>query len=309
MSSSRTPRIRAHRSLREALVGALIATLLAACGSGGGGSSTSPTYAILSAFPAELAAVLAHTAVEQTTVVEGRTVRLGTLGGVRVVVAMTGIGVRNAALTTGIVLDHFAVDGVVVSGVAGSPYRIGDVVVPERWAGADGVAYAADRAWVALARRGAAGGAADLQRCTLVPSHSDQPVCLGFAPAIIVGGAGTSSDTFGNTPFKCQPAGGDVFGCDVATPGAALARRGTTGAAAPRRAAGAEPVSVDMETAAIAAAAAARGVPYIAFRAVSDGAEDPLELPGFPAQFFAYYPLAAHNAAAAASGFLARLPR
>jgi adenosylhomocysteine nucleosidase len=64
-----------------------------------------------------------------------------------------------------------------------------------------------------------------------------------------------------------------------------------------------------METAAIAAAAAARGVPYIAFRAVSDGAEDPLELPGFPAQFFAYYPLAAHNAAAAASGFLARLPR
>ena len=62
-----------------------------------------------------------------------------------------------------------------------------------------------------------------------------------------------------------------------------------------------------METAAAAREAAARGVRFIAFRAVSDGAEDPLGLPGFPAQFFAYYRLAATNAAIAVTAFLEQL--
>ena len=64
---------------------------------------------------------------------------------------------------------------------------------------------------------------------------------------------------------------------------------------------------VDMETAAIARETAERGLPYIAFRAGSDGGGDPLGLPGFPAQFYAYYRLAARNAAAAAAAFLERL--
>ena len=59
-----------------------------------------------------------------------------------------------------------------------------------------------------------------------------------------------------------------------------------------------------METAAIAREATKRGVPFIAFRATSDGAGDPLMLPGFPSEFFVYYRLAAHNAAAAAIAFL-----
>ncbi|MEO8603725.1 MAG: hypothetical protein ABI629_14220 [bacterium] len=287
-----------------------IAALLGACGSDGDDEHASaPAYAVLSAFPAELAAVLEHVEVEQTTVVDGRTVRLGRLGGARVVVAMTGIGLLNAAMTSTIVLDNFAVDGVIVSGVAGSPYRIGDVVVPESWAGDDGQAFAADPRWLRLARGAAAGDAGGLARCTMVPSHSPDPVCLGFAPAIIVGGAGHSSDSFGNTPFKCQPAGGDVFGCDIAQPRAALARGGGLRQTAAPVAAAADPVSSDMETAAIGRAAAAHGLPYIAFRADSDGAEDPLGLPGFPTQFFAYYPLAAHNAAAAAASFIERLAR
>ena len=63
---------------------------------------------------------------------------------------------------------------------------------------------------------------------------------------------------------------------------------------------------MDMETAAIARETAARGLPFIAFRATSDGSGDPLGLPGFPAQFFAYYRLSAHNAAAATVAFLRR---
>jgi nucleoside phosphorylase len=44
--------------------------------------------------------------------------------------------------------------------------------------------------------------------------------------------------------------------------------------------------------------AASAGVPFLGVRAVSDGGGDPLHLPGFPVQFFAYRQLAGNNAAA-----------
>jgi nucleoside phosphorylase len=45
-------------------------------------------------------------------------------------------------------------------------------------------------------------------------------------------------------------------------------------------------------------------VPFLGIRAVSDGAGDPLHLPGFPAQFFVYRQLAGNNAAAVTIAFL-----
>lgn len=271
----------------------LLALLGAACGSGDG-SSAAPV-AVLAAFPAELAAVLAHAEVEETVALDDRTLRYGAIDGVPVVMAMTGIGVVNAARTTAALLDHTPVRGVVVSGVAGSPHRIADVIVPEAWTGADGAVFAVTPRWLALAQRVASGAPPSLARCTRVPSRNDEEVCLGFEPKVVFGGLGESGDTFGGRPFLCQPAGHPVFGCDVAP--VALTQYA------------AEPIAVDMETAAIAREARRRGVPFIAFRAVSDGSEDPLDLPGFPEQFFAYYPLAARNAAAASAAFVAALGR
>src|SRR5205807_10367677 len=63
-------------------------------------------------------------------------------------------------------------------------------------------------------------------------------------------------------------------------------------------------VADDMETAAVAEVAHANDVPFIAFRALSDGKGDPLMLPGFPFQFFVYKDLAAGNAAKMALAFL-----
>ncbi len=271
----------------------LCAALLAACGSNG---DAARPVAIVTAFPAELGAVLAHATVDETRELDGQPVRLGRLAGVPVVMAMTGIGMVNAARTTAALLDAVPVRGVIVSGVAGSPYRIGDVVVPAAW-DAGGETHAADAEWLALARRLADISPAFLARCARVPSHGDAEVCLDFTPAVIVGGRGESGDPFGDRPFVCQPGDHPVFGCDIPL---------TTLRRAPRATA-AERVAIDMETAAIAREAQRRGLPYIAFRAVSDGAEDPLDLPGFPAQFFAYYPLAAHNAAAATAAFVGRL--
>ncbi|MCA1833262.1 MAG: hypothetical protein LC750_11155 [Actinobacteria bacterium] len=60
----------------------------------------------------------------------------------------------------------------------------------------------------------------------------------------------------------------------------------------------------DMETAAVAQVANANTIPFIAFRALSDGLGDPLHLPGFPFQFFYYRQLAADNAAEMTLAFL-----
>ena len=65
----------------------------------------------------------------------------------------------------------------------------------------------------------------------------------------------------------------------------------------------------DMETAAVARAAARRRVPFLAVRAGSDGAGDPLGDRGFPAQFFDYYRLAAHNAGDVTRAVIAELGR
>jgi nucleoside phosphorylase len=279
--------------------------LAAVCGCGDDDFSRQPV-AVLSAFPAELAAYLEQATVSETVVVGGKVFRRGVLGGVPVIMGLTGIGLLNATMTTRAVLDRFAVRGVVVSGVAGSPLLIGDVTVPATWTRADGMSYAAHPEWLEVARELAADDTVPLDSCTLVPSKSDAPVCILGEPAIVVGGSGYSSDPFGTTPFPCQPNGNDLYGCDVAPGGTsavtAVTRRTVTTLAAATP--GPTPVATDMETAAIAGEAAAHAVPFIAFRAVSDGAGDPLKLGSFPFQFAAYYHLAAHNAAAATVAFL-----
>jgi nucleoside phosphorylase len=294
------------------IIAAAFAICVFACGSddsGGSVESPPPLFAVLSAFPAELAALLERATVGDTTTIEGRTFRNGELGGVAVILGMTGIGLVNATATTRALLERVEVAGVVISGVAGSPFRIGDVTVPERWALPGGTAYAARPEWIELATEISSPGTVALERCTERPdTASEDEVCLPHEPAIVVGGSGESSDPFDDTPVPCQPDSGDVFGCDVESPDATPSLlRGQF----PTKTLAVEdpevPVAVDMETAAIAAEAIAHGVPFIAFRAVSDGEGDPLGLPGFPAQFFVYYRLAASNAAAATTAFFERV--
>ena len=72
---------------------------------------------VLTAFPAEADAILARTTLDENpvVVVDGRDYYLGTLGGKKVVVAMTGIGMANAEDTTETALTHLnAAPGAVV---------------------------------------------------------------------------------------------------------------------------------------------------------------------------------------------------
>ena len=206
------------------------------------------------AFPGELRPLIERATVRETLRIGDRVLRVGTLAGVPVVLGLLGIGLVNAEATTALVLDRFDVEGVIVSGVAGAPARIGDVTIPARWSAPDGTSYDVDPALLRLAERAAPH--AELTRCAPVPPDPPGPeVCVAHEPRVLIGGTGTSDDPFGGRPLPCTPDGGDVFGCDVAA--MALAAE--------------PPAAVDMETAAAARAAQARGVPFIALRAVSDG--------------------------------------
>jgi hypothetical protein len=273
------------------------------CATAAGTRSAPPYLGIVSAFPAELAPLLEATAVERTTTVGGRKYYVGRLEGVSVVLALTGIGLVNAFGTARTMIARFPLGGLVMSGVAGGP-RIGDVVLAARWVevGRRG-RHEANPALLALARRGGA-TLPPLERCTPVPPTDPAAplVCLGFSPAMLFLPHGQSDDPFQGEPFPCQPGGDPVFGCEVSVGAAAAATPGTGATAGGSVTAAGEPGEgppdvVDMESAAVARAAARRRVPYVAVRAASDGPGDPLGDRGFPLQFFDYYRLAARNAA------------
>lgn len=252
---------------------------------------------VLSAFPAEVAAVLEQTTVHDEVDYDGRLLRIGEIGGVRVVVTLTEIGLVNAAATTEALLARYPIAAVVFSGVAGSFYQIADVTVAARFEEtATGGVFEANPVLLALARRAARD--VDLERCT-VPPNRTQMVCFPHEPRMRVGGVGQSADPFRGNAGECTPGGGPVFGCDATDPVPAATR--------PRNSN--QPVAEDMETAAVARVATAHDVPWVGIRGVSDGAGDPLGLPGFPTQFFAYYPISAHNAAVGAAGLLHRLAK
>src|SRR5262249_11073221 len=215
---------------------------------------------------------------------------------------LLGMGLVNATNMSRLVLEQFDVAALVVSGVAGSCHDIGDVRVPTTWTDAEGNAYPTDPALMDIARSVAP--SVPLERCTPVPPNPPGPsTCILEQPVVLLGGTGRSSDP-AEVAIACAPGGDDdILSCDI---GGDPTRIACIGAAAVPACAPDQPDPADMETTAVAREAQARGVPFIAFRAVSDGAGDPLDLGGYPCQFFAYYELAAHNAAATTEAFVKR---
>jgi nucleoside phosphorylase len=321
------------------VVAGLIGTLGTAAGPAGASVCT-PRLLVLSAMPLELDPLLAQATVDpgSTALVDDRSFVTGTLAGDPVVMGLTGIGPENARATTSGAFAHYrcggvsGISGVVFSGTSGGD-DIGDVFVPRRWSEDGAHFFATDPAMYAVAASVAGGVPLDRTTPTGDPGCAcalsaglTTPVAVGDVPAVEMGGDGLTTDPFGGRTLPCAPAGSDVFGCvpcrerDQHQPAQA-------GAFAREAPAFAQPgffasylhaatppgtwVSEDDETAAVAEVAAAQGVPFIGFRAASDGpgntpgtGGDPLMLPGFPAQFVVYRQLAADNAAATAVAFL-----
>jgi nucleoside phosphorylase len=293
---------------------------------------------ILSAFPAEADAILARTTLDPnpSVVVDGHHFYLGTLGGKKVIVAMTGIGMVNATNTTEVALDHFtpesgiSIGAVVFSGVAGGSGRteIGDVAVPARWTSDDGQTWhAVDSGMLAAANT--------LDVDLLSTDTIGDPACfycgplswfplvnLNREPALFVGGDGSSDDNNNGTAFPAIPSiplVGDIFGPQpfAAPDFSPLFVGNLFTAVVPFLAGGLlsnltgliSPVApavdaVDQETAAAQQVADAHGIPFLGVRGMSDGPGDPLHLPGYPFTFVVYKQIAADNAAIVTEAFL-----
>jgi nucleoside phosphorylase len=299
-------------------VGATTGTAAPRCG---------PRVLVLGAMPLELNPLVEAATIERTTEVDGRTFYGGRLAGRDVVLAMTGIGLVNAAETATAAFEHSRCPftAAVFSGVAGSRMYIGDVMVPQRWTQDRGKTwFAADRRMLAAATAVRPRLTQDVPvgdaACACPGVDAATPVHLWHAPKVRVGGNGTSNDTFGGKALPCVPGGGDVQGCRPCIPGGSPKDVATFASRVPALA---DPAffkafltppdattqtyaAQDEETAAVAEVARRYGVPFLGIRGVSDGLGDPLHLPGFPAQFYVYRQLAADNAAATTIAFLRR---
>jgi nucleoside phosphorylase len=290
---------------------------------------------VLTAFPAEADAILARTTLDEdpVVVVDGHHQYLGTLGGKKVIVAMTGIGKRNAADTTETALSHFtsesgtSVDAVVFAGVAGGSGRteIGDVAVPGRWTYDGGATWhevdpdmleAASELDVELASTSTIADPA----CRICgPLARLQLIKLNREPELHVGGDGSTDDNNNGVAFPAIPLGGAIFGPQpLAAPDFSHLFTGNFfGAIGPFIARGVvsnitgfltdKPPAVDAvdkETAAAQQVTDVHGVPFLGIRGMSDGPGDLLNLPGYPFTFFVYKQIAAENAATVTEAFL-----
>lgn len=283
---------------------------------------------VLSAFPAEADAVLSHTVLDRNPVVrvDRRRFYLGSIGGKKVIVAMTGIGMVNATDTARAAFACFtggSIDAVLFSGVAGGGARvnIGDVSVPARWTQDGGATFHPVDAGLLGAAQALS---VDLESVNYLRHNAPRVklIELKRRPRLVVGGDGSSFDNNNGQAFPCIPNGGGVFGCQPRTaPDRSLRYTGNF-----FRAAGpwlrkalvtnlniawvADPAfdATDNETAAAQAIADAHGVPFLGIRGISDGAGDRLHLPGFPFQFFFYKQIAAENAARVTAAVLRGWP-
>ena len=265
-----------------ALVLLLIGTPLGARAQARPAPASAPSrIAVMSAFETELVALRAATTITETRVVNGRTWYLGTLAGHEVVLLLSGYSMVNAAMTTQALLDRLPIRAIVFSGIAGGVnpgLDIGDVTIPAQWGNYQESVFAREtptgfapartttgfggfgmmfpqgtsvtvrsipdslerRFWfpvdtLALRIAREVAGRVTLTRCTADGG------CLPAQPKIVVGGNGVSGPTFvDNAAYREWS--WRTFQADA----------------------------LDMETAAVAVVAHEHGVPYIAFRSLSD---------------------------------------
>ncbi|WP_082389813.1 5'-methylthioadenosine/S-adenosylhomocysteine nucleosidase [Ornatilinea apprima] len=267
-----------------------------------------PRIAVISAFELEFNALLDLASPDKAYEMQGRLVYTAELGGQPVVLAASGVSMVNAAMTTQWLLDHFDIQAVVVSGIAGGAnpqLAVGDVVVPARWAQYQEAVFARetgdgwDTAWY-----GDDYGNFGMIFPQPVEAHSPEGqksifwfdvdpalleaarqaaetvnldrctylvVCLEEEPRVEIGGSGVSGQAFINNKSYREW----VWNSLAAS-------------------------AMDMESAAVAQVAYSNQVPFIAFRALSDlaGGEEGDN------QMLLYMKLAAKNSASLVEQFL-----
>lgn len=300
---------------------------------------------VVSAMPIEISPLLTQAKITKTVTVDDRDFYVGTLRGHNVVLAMTRIGPVNATTATTLAVKTFrcgsrpGFSAAVFSGVAGGDY-IGDVAVPTRWTLDSGKHWLpVDPAMLKTARTLEHAKLGLLQQtpvgdplCTcVVDPDTVRTTKVLHKPELKVGGNGQTTDPFSGRALPCVPGDNDVFGCDPCPVAQHQARdtadfptgimpflgNGSSSSTSSSRKY--NYTAADEETAAVDKVVTAAHIPFIGFRAASDGTAtaggtmppggDPVFGPadlGFPWTFFYYRQIASDNAALATMAFLKR---
>jgi adenosylhomocysteine nucleosidase len=239
-----------------------------------GSAAPSGLLAVMSAYSPELTGLLAEIKLRDTCTIEGSTCYVGTLGGNEIILMLSGIGLESAAAATRTLLDSFTVRGIVFSGIAGGinpELKIGDVTVASQWGWADGPLGTDDDGFWMPVDPGMLAVASKVSREVKLGRCTPDSVCLDRTPIVVVGGNGVSNSFFVDDRLYREWLW-DTFRASA----------------------------VDMETYAVARIAHERGVPFVAFRSLSDLAGGG---PGVN-QIEIFFQLAADNAAAVVMAFL-----
>lgn len=238
------------------------------------------TTAILSALAEEQQGLLGLLEYPRTIRRAGREFQVGGLHGQPVVLALSRIGKVAAATTATTLIEAFAVDRIVFTGVAGGlgdGLRVGDVVVATHFVQHDMDASPLfPRFEVPLYRQSQFACDAGLTSLLLDASR----YCLQTQPGPAGGacGSGAASVHLGLI------ASGDSF---ISTMPASTALRLAL------QAVGLEPLAVEMEGAAVAQVCLDYGVPFAAVRTISDRADDqaPMDFQRFVTEVAGAYAL------------------
>ena len=307
------------RAVRILIAGLATALLLAAASTRPADAHAirdeTPRIAVVSAFAPELAILQSELDGASAHTVNGVAFTTGTLEGQDVVLFLSGISVVNAAMTVQLALDHFAIERIVFSGIAGGVdpgLNIGDVVIADRWGQYLEMLFAreVDGGWmtmpffdyphanfgmmfprsVTVLRPGAAqpetrfwfpvdeallAGARSAADDAALTRCTAEDTCLDEAPRIVVGGSGVSGGAFIDNA-AFRTWAFETFGARV----------------------------LDMESAAVAHVAYANDVPFIAVRSLADlagGGEGANQMEVFLG-------LAAGNAASVVKALLRAMP-
>ena len=274
-----------------------------------------PRIAVVSAFAPELAILQGALEGAKSQSVNGVAFTTGALEGRDVVLFLSGISVVNATMTVQLALDHFAIERIVFSGIAGGVdpgLNIGDVVIADRWGQYLEMLFAreVDGGWmtmpffeyphanfgmmfprsVTVLRPGAEApetrfwfpvdealfaSAGNAAANATLARCTAEDRCLEAAPKIVVGGSGVSGSAFIDNA-AFRTWAFETFGARV----------------------------LDMESAAVAHVAYANDVPFLAVRSLADlagGGEGANQMEVFLG-------LAAGNAAAVVKALLRAMP-
>lgn len=205
------------------------------------------TFGVIGAMESEVAQLRGALQNTETTDCCGLTFHSGTLGNRRVVLVRCGVGKVNAARCAQMLIDRFAVDYIVNTGIAGgvgAGLAVADVVV-----GAELVQHDFDAVAFGYAR----GNICD-------PTHRDAPSVFRGDAELIAAFRAAAETLIDPARVKTgRIATGDLF---VASAEAKRDIAETFGA-----------VAAEMEGGAIAQVASMAGVPFIVLRAISDLAD------------------------------------